>query len=527
MKHFRIIIYTIFLATFVYGVFKIITMLQADHDYDLTVAIVSMCVAYLALYLSLKTFYSIDEVDAISRMDGNVMENPRYRPNILKTVFQFTQRDFAETSKAILSYMNKLFNGRRIRSGAHLADSVQEVADLMMLIPFFIRTNNRAESLICQRKVNRIIRKMNNKVKNFKNVSDGSCKLLEETVNLIESVFSYQKMTSGFKSDPSKLLSIRGSMFINPVSIILYNNYLGLYYLHLSFNVLSGGKNEKSLRKNLEFVTNCSPENKALALMYTKKATEVFKIAKDNIVEDTVWRGFVCFNLSRALYQLHLLGEENEQWEEVINESISNWITSNLIITNIFKSNQKLRRSMRSLPLDVKTWFLIHFISPIHKISLYYKDLKMAIKEKNNTSQEKQETTDNIKWLQKILKTLKVRINRLKNTIKAITDKNVWSNASRKPYKYKLSLIRNSLNKKAQNKPDTWLRQSLKSQENKVQLAKIIFQMYEGNPLTDQNGNVWVKKYSDITQTDFYRNIPQNDPLDRTNILIKDIQEML
>ena len=65
--------------------------LKPDNANELVVAVVSLAVALLALYISLRTFYSIDEVNAISRMDGNVMETPRYRPNILRAVFRFPQ----------------------------------------------------------------------------------------------------------------------------------------------------------------------------------------------------------------------------------------------------------------------------------------------------------------------------------------------------------------------------------------------------------------------------------------------------
>ena len=207
-------------------------ILQPSGSNDLIVAVVSLAVAILALYISMKTFISIDEVNAISRMDGNVMENSRYRPNILRAIFKFRQIDFSDASEALMSHMESLFKKSSNLSGAHIADNVQEVADLMVLVPFFIQTNNEKASSIHLERVSKLISTMKNHVDNFKEISDGSCKLLEETVNLIDSVFSYQKMTISGMSDPSKLLEIRGSIFINPVSCVLYNNYLGLYFLN-------------------------------------------------------------------------------------------------------------------------------------------------------------------------------------------------------------------------------------------------------------------------------------------------------
>ena len=122
--------------------------IKVDDSIELMIAIVSLGVALIALYISLRTFYSIDEVNAISRMDGNVMENPRYRPNILRAVFRFPQIGFTETSEALMSHMENIFYDKSKQSGAHLADNVQEVADMMVLVPFFIQTNNQKYLLI-------------------------------------------------------------------------------------------------------------------------------------------------------------------------------------------------------------------------------------------------------------------------------------------------------------------------------------------------------------------------------------------
>ena len=184
------------------------TILLPDSSSGVIIAIFSLDVALLALYISLRTFYSIDEVNAISRMDGNVMENPRYRPNILRAGFRFPQSEFQDTSEALMDYMEGLFHDKSKQSGAHLADNVLEVADLLVLIPYFIKDN----SAIQLNRVSELLDLIRYKVDNFKEISDGSCKLLEETDSLIEAVFAYQKMNDSRTSDPSKLLEIRGSI---------------------------------------------------------------------------------------------------------------------------------------------------------------------------------------------------------------------------------------------------------------------------------------------------------------------------
>lgn len=312
------------------------TILLPDSSSGVIIAIFSLDVALLALYISLRTFYSIDEVNAISRMDGNVMENPRYRPNILRAVFRFPQGEFLETSEALINYMEGLFHDKSKHSGAHLADNVLEVADLLVLIPYFIKDN----SAIQLNRVSDLLDIIRYKVDNFKEISDGSCKLLEETVSLIESVFAYQRMNDSRKSDPSKLLEIRGSIFINPVTSILYYDYLGLYFLRCATYLLTN-QISPSLLEIINGASMCKDDDKSLALVYCNKASDAFRRAKDNIGDDMIWTGYVCFNLARAEYLKQLLDESldditGNEWEACINESIRSWMTSNKIIAEQF-----------------------------------------------------------------------------------------------------------------------------------------------------------------------------------------------
>ena len=50
-----------------------------DNLIAFVASIFSILIALLAYHISVKTYVSIDAVNAISRMDGNVMENENYR----------------------------------------------------------------------------------------------------------------------------------------------------------------------------------------------------------------------------------------------------------------------------------------------------------------------------------------------------------------------------------------------------------------------------------------------------------------
>jgi hypothetical protein len=226
-------------------------------------------------------------------------------------------------------------------------------------------------------------------------------------------------MTATGQSDPTKLLEIRGSIFINPVTVILYNNYLGLYFLQRASSILCGHQSGLSLRQMIESAKKCDAEAKSMALVYAGKASDLFKCAKENIGDDMIWTAFVCFNIARAEYMKQLINESFDDtncndWELFINESIRSWITSNKIISEHFAS--KLGAGQVS-----------------------------------------------------------------------------------------------------------WLQQALISQENKVRLSKVVFQMMRQEPLTDYNGNAWVESYNEILDTPFFKNVPEKDPQKRTDSLVDDI----
>jgi len=353
------------------------TAMTADGSNELMIAVVSLAVALIALYISLRTFYSIDEVNAISRMDGNVMENPRYRPNILRAVFLYPQTGFTEISKILMTHMEDLFSDKNKQSGAHLADNVQEVADLLVLIPYFIKTNYQEVSAIQLERVSSLLDTIKNKVDNFKEISDGSCKLLEETVSLIDSVFAYQKMTAKRKSDPSKLLEIRGSLFINPVTCILYYDYLGLYFLRRARGVILKHHEDVSLRELIEYAKECKGEESSLATVYLEKAISAFRRAKENVGDDMVWTGYICFNLARAEYLKQILNgsladSTNNVWETYINESIRSWMTVNRIIDEHFDKRE----------LEGKhTWLQQAFISEENSVRLSKVVMQMMIQQ--------------------------------------------------------------------------------------------------------------------------------------------------
>ena len=113
-----------------------------DDDYTLdnlitfVVTILSMLIAVLAYHISVKTYISIDTVNAISRMDGNVMENENYRTNIISMIRYFNSETRTGACNQVLGYIENNIRNDKIYSGAKLADSIQEIIDVIVLFSF-------------------------------------------------------------------------------------------------------------------------------------------------------------------------------------------------------------------------------------------------------------------------------------------------------------------------------------------------------------------------------------------------------
>ena len=397
--------------------------LYPHNSHELIVATVSLAAALLALMVGVFTYYSIDEVNAISRMDGNVMENPRYHPNLLKYFLHFQQTEQTDSGDAVIQYMEELFS-RKIKSGARLADNVQEIADMLVLVPFFIKSENKEIAAGQKKRVVSLIKKMKSRVNEFESISDGSCKLLNETVDLIDSVFTYQTFEHVDGDKSFKLMEIRGSLFINPATCVLYYDYLGLYFLRRASDIICNQQDNLPIREKIERTRNCNRDDLSMAKVYALKAAEAFKEAKKNATGDMMWSACTGFNIARAEYmskQINAaLGEEyNEGWEKYANESIREWITLNKLIAEHLKASK--------------------------------------------------------------------------------------------------------------NKKETWLQRALISQEDKMHLTKIIYQMMDHQALTDYNGKEWIKPedYVQVVDSTLFRRIPEKDPQARTDTLVQEIKSMV
>lgn len=311
-----------------------------------TMSVMSVLIAILAYNISIKTYVSIDAVNAISRMDGNVMENEGYRTNIAAQIRRFDAVEKENVRRDLLDHIKTLFNGSNNLSGARLADNIQEVIDLVVLLPFIINSSDKEYAKESIQEIDKLISNINKRISTFEQISDGSCILMKESIKLIEAVFSYQKIKPLEADCNYTLMDVRGSMLKNAVSRTVFYNYTGLQYLtkatdvilhHLNISKMSSYSDIYDIDTLKCIKSSKSTDLPEIAVSHLETALENFNVALENIKDDVMWNAFIRFNIARAEFLLNIISEDNSnsRWVETMNSAISYRKRLNLILSDI------------------------------------------------------------------------------------------------------------------------------------------------------------------------------------------------
>lgn len=306
--------------------------------------VISVWIAILAYHISMKTYVSIDAVNAISRMDGNVMENEGYRTNIAAHVRQFNALDREQAGKDLIDHIKSLFNINDNISGARLADNIQEVINVLVLLPFIVNSIDDKYAEKNRVEIELLLSKIKHKVDTYEKMSEGSCVLMKESVKLIEAVFSYQKLRSLDAASDCHLMDVRGAMLKNAVSRTVYYNYMGLLYLtkaiesilrHL--NIIMPNSAIYKITTLQALKKRCVEECPEVAVAHLKMAMHYFRLALDMIKDDIMWNAFINFNLARVEFLLNTISNNTmcPNWVDTFDSAINYRKHLNLMLKDI------------------------------------------------------------------------------------------------------------------------------------------------------------------------------------------------
>lgn len=278
------------------------TRTQVDLTTFLT-ATLSVLISMVALVIALQTYLSIDSVNNITKMDGNILDNENYVTSIPEFVDEYAE----ETESALCAALfGKIRSNLKYHSGTALdfADTLQSMIDILVLFPALDLRNQMKDRRIA-RDIEWVMRRVRERADELHSISKGSSIQIREAVKLFMAVYEYQQAVENKGALGSTgLLQVRAAMIRNPVSATVYHNYLGLYYRKSAVQIF-----DKQDRTSVSAIAEWGKARAAMSdgdleklKRYLANARAAFARALALSVEDPMWRGYVLFNQARVSF---------------------------------------------------------------------------------------------------------------------------------------------------------------------------------------------------------------------------------
>lgn len=310
-----------------------------------TTTVSSLLVSFTAFIFAMKTYLSIDSVNVITQMEGNVLENENYVTSVNSLLKEYDMKDTKGVADAIFNKLERKF-AKESKTAIAFAGNLQYFIDIIVFFPSLFNTKNDAEKLQNMDRMNKVLTLIERRKDSLLAISTGNLILIEETVKLIKYVMEYQELIHTNQYNvASSLLEVRGTMLKNSVTQTVYYNYLGLFYNKKVIGVLTNkyhlGNNLLDIDVLLQLKANIknNPLNNVeyeLFMMYAEEARKAFKKALENCQEDVMWHGFIKYNDARTAYFLGLVEQNDEhEWHNIMNEAIVARKKLNILIDDI------------------------------------------------------------------------------------------------------------------------------------------------------------------------------------------------
>lgn len=314
----------IFLLLLPFIVYLIYPNINNGEPIIFIVTWLSFSISGLTFYYAIRTYYSIDSVNTLTRMDGNVLENRYYSIPFTSLVRTYRHFDSTRLQNQLFEELTMRFKKRSPRA-IEFATNLQYFIDVIVVFPYLFQANETSH-----RQMEKLIQLVRKKELEFRSLSSGNLLLIEETVNLLDYIVTYQVARSKQQSIESTILDIRGNMFQNPVTQTVYQNYIGLYYLRTAMKLIQNSLPQKEMDlQSVEglqyFVTNDQKTTSSTdekIVLYLKQATTHFTAAFEVAQNDLLWESFIRYNRGRALFFLSHYDLNNDSWQEEMTQAI-------------------------------------------------------------------------------------------------------------------------------------------------------------------------------------------------------------
>ncbi|WP_024607619.1 hypothetical protein [Pseudoalteromonas sp. TAB23] len=362
-----LVLLSAFLAVWVYD------LKEGKDLLSFTISTVSFCIAVLALFITVRTYTSIDSVNNISKMEGNILDNENYVTSLPELINQFKSQDENTLEKEIFDSIEHKLK-KESETAVLFADTLQYIIDLIVLFPAVFNASE-TNKVLYKKRMDTILSEVDRRCEILHSVSKGNSIQITETIKLFKAVVSYQSFVADDNFNiHADLLHVRGPILRNPVIKTIYHNYLGLYYNKKGMHLLRESLNMNSVdilsidglelaQKNINTI---EPSILEEVSMYLKSAAEQFDKALKVSSEDVMWPGFINYNKARTVYFLALLSNTKLNWLDILDEAIESRSRLNRLIDEILMID-------RSKPANIVSTHLREFF-------LYQEELARTVK---------------------------------------------------------------------------------------------------------------------------------------------------
>ena len=308
----------------------------------LAIGLISFIMSVVALIFSVVTYISIDSVNALSSMEGNVLSNENYNAEYMLLVKTYADCDTQVALREKLIQDANDFFQEHSRTCMEFTDTLQFLIDRLLWFAYVDTKNPESTAKIAE-----LIEKLEKKYHDFNAISNGNQYVLREHIKLIKNVLNYQSIAhDGKEIDANgEMLNIRGRMLVNSVSKTIYYDYLGLEYYKKALERLkeiTQFSGEEFVKANMEKISTYqySQGEKMELDGYLKEAQAAFDNAVLSSENDVLWKGYISFNKARVDLLRCLVNNDFSQekrWDESICKSIEN----RYFVKKVFLSNDQ------------------------------------------------------------------------------------------------------------------------------------------------------------------------------------------
>lgn len=266
-----------------------------------TITIASLGIAIVALGVALITYLSIDSVNAINSMEGNVLENSNYSIASAELISEYEMLDNQEKfTNKLLDDMTEFLEENHLTCMEY-ADSIQYIIDRLVWCAYMNHTDKTFKE-----KKETLLNSLDNISKKHNKISNGIQYTFNEHVKLIRYILEYQDNIIRSNYNICKIVNVRGRMIQNAIARTVYYDYLGLTYFKQAEKFISEtfACDWKFLLENTFVLTNIKDdifqdEEQEKVKLLLNLSEDALNEAEKHIEGDVLWEGYVKYNLVR------------------------------------------------------------------------------------------------------------------------------------------------------------------------------------------------------------------------------------